>query len=152
MATVRTFNANPHSLHEIHRALRAIKVLLPPSTFDATTDPGSGDDITEGWKVGSVWINTASSDGPIIWQCADNTQSAAVWNRMVAVPSTDGGVAGTPRGYILATNANGSWVPFAAGADGLSLHANIAQNEGVEWRLPGEISIASRFESSEQTA
>ena len=96
MATIRTFNPNPRSSHEMRRALQMIRIQVPPSSYDQTTDPGKTDDITKGWKVGSDWINVASSNSEerIIWTCADNAEGAAVWNRMVFVPTTvAGGVA-----------------------------------------------------------
>ena len=90
MATIRTFNPNPHNELELRRALQMIRIQVPPSSYDQTTDPGATDDIAKGWKIGSKWINTTLK---IIWQCADNTEGAAVWNRSISVVSTDGGVA-----------------------------------------------------------
>jgi hypothetical protein len=43
----------------------------------ATTDPGASNDSTEGYQVGSVWLNTSNGN---TWFCADNTASAAIWN------------------------------------------------------------------------
>lgn len=45
----------------------------------ATTDPGVGDDIADGYTVGSLWINVTLDR---IYQCVDNTAGAAVWARL----------------------------------------------------------------------
>jgi hypothetical protein len=47
--------------------------------FDATTDPTVNDDITEGYDVGSSWINISTG---IHFRCVDETAGAAVWVRL----------------------------------------------------------------------
>src|SRR5690606_14040777 len=47
-----------------------------PNNFNATVDPTVNDDSSAGWKVGSVWINTAT---PESFRCLDSTVGAAVW-------------------------------------------------------------------------
>lgn len=130
MATIRTFNPNPHNMLELRRSLQALRIQVPPSSYDQTGPPGSTDDITKGWRIGSKWIDESAD---IIWQCADNTEGAAVWNRLVSVASTDGGVAGTPKGFTLATNASGDWIPLGVGADGQGLIADSAETLGIKW-------------------
>jgi hypothetical protein len=83
MPTVLTFDSNPHNLLEIHRALRQIGILLPPSTYDQIDAPDANDDITQGWRVGSKWIDVVADR---VYHCADNTEGAAVWNNMAVVP------------------------------------------------------------------
>ena len=92
MATVRTFDPTPQNLLEIHRAFRAIRIQLPQSTFDATVPPTTEDDITQGWKIGSLWVDTVTHT---IYQCADNVIGEAVWLQMVPLKVVvGGGVAG----------------------------------------------------------
>lgn len=46
------------------------------NNFTALVDPGSGDDSTAGYTIGSLWINTIK---PRMWACVDNTAAAAIW-------------------------------------------------------------------------
>src|SRR3990170_2558390 len=82
MATVRTFDPTPNNLLELQRALRDLKIQVPPSTYDHTTAPGAADDITQGWRIGSKWFDINADE---IYECADNAQGAAVWRKLVAV-------------------------------------------------------------------
>lgn len=45
----------------------------------ATSDPTSDDDDTEGYCVGSNWINTSTGD---MFMCVDSSTGAAVWNEL----------------------------------------------------------------------
>lgn len=84
--TVTTFDQNTHDLLELRRALQMLRLLIPASSYNWTGgDPGPTDDITKGWKVGSkiIRIDAASAGGKVIWQCADNTENSAVWQRMM---------------------------------------------------------------------
>lgn len=45
--------------------------------FDATTDPGVGNDTTQGYQPGSVWINVSANRAFV---CVDAATGAAVWN------------------------------------------------------------------------
>ena len=49
------------------------------SNWIATTDPTVDDDITQGYCVGSHWLNNDTGD---IFECADNTESAADWKKL----------------------------------------------------------------------
>jgi hypothetical protein len=44
--------------------------------WTATTDPGAGDDIADGYSPGTRWRNTVTGE---LFLCVDNTSSAAVW-------------------------------------------------------------------------
>lgn len=46
------------------------------SNLAATTPPGTGNDITQGYVVGSTWINISANT---TYQCTNNTKAAAVW-------------------------------------------------------------------------
>lgn len=54
---------------------------LPHNNLIAVTAPGAGDDVDDGYNVGSVWIDTATN---IIYQCVDATAAAAIWIRIAA--------------------------------------------------------------------
>jgi len=45
--------------------------------YVATTDPTANDDSTDGYTIGSVWVNTSTDR---IWICVDATATAAIWN------------------------------------------------------------------------
>lgn len=47
--------------------------------FDATADPGVGDDTGDGYAIGSRWINITSDT---IFEAADVTTGAAVWKNL----------------------------------------------------------------------
>lgn len=67
------------------------------NNLSATAAPDADNDTTEGYKVGSVWIDTTNDKAYV---CLDNTDTAAVWTE-----TTQAG------GEILATHA------YAAGSD-----------------------------------
>jgi hypothetical protein len=46
------------------------------SNFEGGTDPTVTNDVTEGWDVGSRWINTTNGK---IWYCVDVSTGAALW-------------------------------------------------------------------------
>ncbi len=53
-----------------------IATKLPKSVLDASTDPNADDDSSEGYEVGSRWVNATSGEEFV---CFDNTNGAAVW-------------------------------------------------------------------------
>ena len=55
------------------------------SNLTATTDPGSGDDITQGYEIGSSWVNTTTRNAFV---ATDVSVGAAVWR---LVPFTAAG-------------------------------------------------------------
>lgn len=69
------------------------------NNFDATTNPGVGDDSADGYSRGSVWVNTATD---IPYLCTDATAGAAVWVPLSEGSSTPGQIeapdATTPTG------------------------------------------------------
>jgi hypothetical protein len=69
---------------------------LPKWKTDATTAPGVGDDIDDGYEVGSPWIDATADEAYV---CTDNTRGAAVWKQTtgggtpVATPTSRGQIA-----------------------------------------------------------
>ena len=51
----------------------------PKHNFTATADPTSTNDSSEGYGVGSVWINTSTKT---IFQCTDTTTGNADWDEV----------------------------------------------------------------------
>lgn len=47
----------------------------------ATTAPGVTNDTTEGYSIGSIWIDTTASPRTI-YQCVDSSTDAAVWKNL----------------------------------------------------------------------
>ena len=69
-------------------------VLAFINKFDATVDPVAGNDSSQGYQKGSVWVNSTAKRA---FTCTDDTVGAAVWNET--------GSAGTP-GELVAPNAS----------------------------------------------
>lgn len=82
--------------------------------YDATSAPGVGDDIADGYGPGSLWLNTTSN---LAYICESNGAGAAVWNVL------GGGVSDADYGDI--TVASGVWT-IDAGVVTLAKMANIA--------------------------
>lgn len=49
------------------------------SNLTATTDPTATDDITQGYEVGSTWVNVSAG---AVFMCKDSTTGAAVWRTL----------------------------------------------------------------------
>ncbi len=49
------------------------------NNFQATTNPAAGNDTTQGYSVGSLWVNTTAHT---IWTCISAASGAAVWVSM----------------------------------------------------------------------
>jgi hypothetical protein len=54
------------------------------NNLEAVTDPTVNDDLTQGYSVGSQWVNIADSRAFV---CVDVTDGAAVWNETGAGPA-----------------------------------------------------------------
>lgn len=82
------------------------------NNFNASTNPGVGNDITQGYTQGSVWINATTDE---VFTCTDQTAGAALWQLTSTGSSTPGQVvapaASTPTG-------NGSAALLKGGAGG----------------------------------
>ena len=48
----------------------------PLNNLSATTPPGTGNDSTQGYSIGSHWFNTTTG---VMWFCRDASAGAAVW-------------------------------------------------------------------------
>lgn len=52
----------------------------PKSNYTATAAPGVGDDIDDGYGVGSMWVDVT---GDAVYFCVDSTAGAAVWHKLI---------------------------------------------------------------------
>lgn len=83
-------NRGGGSLHSI-TSLAGGAGFYPKCNFEATTNPGTGNDNTQGYVVGSSWINTSTDEEFI---CCDASTGAAVWKSTTAQGAGSGGGSG----------------------------------------------------------
>ncbi len=93
VGTIFTGSATDHDLNIVASRLAYTTLGIPDGMSyratgarrdtTATVDPTANDDSTDGYTVGSTWINTATDR---IWICVDATATAAIW-----VPVPNGG-------------------------------------------------------------
>lgn len=86
------------------------------NNFKATAPPSAGDDVTQGYQVGSRWIIKSAA---LEWSCRDNAQTAAVWVQVGAGGRPSGGDKGwtalvTTVDGSLASNDAISGIPLGA--------------------------------------
>jgi hypothetical protein len=73
-------------------AVGIVKVL---SNFGATSNPSASNDNTQGYAIGSVWINTTTDTA---YRCFDASTGAAVWSE-IGAGSGGGQTVVTPGSY-----------------------------------------------------
>lgn len=54
------------------------------NNWAATTNPGTSNDSSQGYAVGSRWVNTVQRRE---WVCVDNSSGAAVWREITIAPT-----------------------------------------------------------------
>lgn len=59
----------------------------PRCTFKATRDPGPSDDSSQGWAVGSRWINVSNDR---VFTCVDASPGNAIWREGISKPAKGG--------------------------------------------------------------
>jgi hypothetical protein len=96
--------------------------------FVATTSPTITDDISVGYKVGSIWINTSLD---LVFTCVDNTLGAAVW-------TSGSGVTDGDKGDITVSSSGSTWT-----IDNTSVTYAKIQNISATDRLLGRVSSGS---------
>lgn len=140
------------------------------NNFSATTNPGVGNDITQGYTAGSTWINASTNQ---VFECISSAAGAAVWvafdtgatpGQVTAPAATTptgagsnagltggaGGATSGSGGNALVTggagtagNANGGDVTLAGGAKNGSGVAGVVRVSGVELISQGAPSAAT---------
>ncbi len=98
------------------------------NNLTATSDPGSGDDVADGYGVGSLWVNLTLDR---TWLCLDATTGTAIWKpihqwkngysvRAAAATTIGEGVTanigGTPSGQVSANDATNTFMQLTAAA------------------------------------
>lgn len=98
------------------------------NNFGATTNPGVSNDISEGYEVGSTWINTSTDSA---YLCSDSTEGAAVW---LLTGNTASGlvVAGVAAGYKLARG----------------VHTQVAASDTIVTGLATVVAALATFQSA----
>jgi len=76
-------NSNPHSVTKVQVGLSNVENIL--DNLGATGSPGSTDDNSQGYAVGSRWFDTTSDEE---WVCLDATASIAVWKNTTLLDHT----------------------------------------------------------------
>ena len=118
-------NRGGGSLHAI-TSLSGGAGFQPKCNFSGTAVPSATNDITEGYEVGSLWVNVVGDD---TYVCVDNTNSAAIWNVIDstavaahAFTHSDGGSDEITVENLATAGALGT-VPASDGAGGLTMLA-----------------------------
>lgn len=79
----------------------------------STSNPTSADDVTDGFEIGTIWINTASQNA---WISVDQTAGAAVWKQIDAGGGSSGlVVSSTPPVTCNATNSGAQFMDSDSG-------------------------------------
>ena len=86
--------ANPHSVTKADVGLTDVENIKV--NFTATTTPGVGNDVNDGYFVGSVWIDTATKQAYVL---VDATADAAVW-KVIANTTYEIGDTGPAGGIV----------------------------------------------------
>ena len=125
-----------------------------------TTDPTGSNDSEEGYSVGSIWINTATTP-PGLWILTDATLGEAIWSLPEgggATPGLEANRAVANGGHIAGAESkatavtlcdNNGTVPcptgvvrayFYVGADGFRVDIDGADNlpKAMNWRIPDD--------------
>jgi hypothetical protein len=91
------------------------------NNYSATTNPGSSNDISQGYRKGSEWLNTSTQE---LFKCVVDTAGAAVWEVITSGSSTPGQVtapaASTPTGAGSNAGLTGGAGGSTSGAGGNS--------------------------------
>jgi hypothetical protein len=97
--------------------------------YGATATPGASNDTTEGYSVGSVWVNTTATPHEV-YRCVDASEGRAVWLNTsleiseVHVQGTDQGLDTGGTNAVTAAQAKGAVTnSHASGSDNQSLAA-----------------------------
>lgn len=90
------------------------------NNLEATVDPTANDDSSEGYSVGSQWVN---GTGGRAFVCVDATEGAAVWNETGAGPA---GTVEAPAGKSVVLQPGAGAVPGVVRAAGV-----LARSQGA---------------------
>lgn len=115
------------------------------NNFSAATDPGVGNDASQGYQVGSTWVNTAQSTS---WTCVDPTIGAAVWIATAQVGNTQGAPAAvTVSGTLTAAQLLAGIVTINQGAGAVSAQ-QLPTGTALQAALPAVFAANDSFDVS----
>ncbi|MGB0600419.1 MAG: hypothetical protein ACPGLY_27395, partial [Rubripirellula sp.] len=57
----------------------ATNLFLGVNNYTATAAPGTGDDVYDGYTVGSIWIDVSNDN---VYICVDDSGGGAVWRQV----------------------------------------------------------------------
>jgi hypothetical protein len=111
-------NSIPLTKEQSLAFLDAPTVPVKVSYAESSHGPGTTDDATQGYSVGSLWVTT---DG-IVYRCVDATPTNALWLRMISGSDSitelaDVDTVGAAHGDILYFNGT-NWTELPAGTQG----------------------------------
>lgn len=76
------------ALKQLSDRTATIEASIPKNNLVASSIPGATDDTTQGYSVGSFWLDTSKDK---LYYCKDKTEGAAVWNELSGSSSGGGG-------------------------------------------------------------
>ena len=107
---------------------------LLDNLITAIVDPTISQDISQGYKPSSIWVNVNASPHKV-FICSDNSIGAAVWIEIKELPVAP---SSTPLGYndirTSFTGANWSYEGLTNNGGGISLSGSIAVSGAAGWR------------------
>lgn len=125
--TNKTISANNNTISDLNKSdvglsnIENLKIKL-----DATATPTVNNDTSEGYSIGSRWIDTTNNKEYV---CLDHTDGVAVWTETT---QSGGGSVLTTKGDILTQDAS-SDTRLPIGTNGQILVADSAQTTGLKW-------------------
>lgn len=81
-----TLDLRGTKFNQANLTLDPTAAVILDNNYIATTNPGVSDDESQGWQVGSQWINTTTSTAFV---CVDNSVGAAIWKSAPAFEATN---------------------------------------------------------------
>lgn len=102
---------------------------LGKTNLSATTNPAVSDDNTQGYQIGSIWINTSTDTA---YQCLDASTGAAVWKETTQQDTnqTNLGYTASPTdGTVTSSTGTDATIPLATPTAGTNLAGLLAPSD-----------------------
>jgi hypothetical protein len=91
--------------------------------YSATTKPGSSDNQTQGFKAGSIGMDTSNSR---VYACSFSTDSSATWEQITQDRNVSTIVATTGSAHLLGTSD--TYIIYSGSQDGVTVYLPTASN------------------------